>query len=350
MIKVLGLALYGPVAASHRVRLSQYVSGLAKMNIELQIQSLLDDTYVLSRFEGNKLPVVSILNSIKERIQILLKQQEFQVIIIHCELFTLLPSWLERLFLNIPYIYDFDDAFFTRYRSGRFKWLKPVLGNKFDKLIARSSSVTAGNLFLVEYAKKFNEDTILLPSVVDTSIYKSIPYIKKNNVFTVGWIGSPSTAPYLQLLIKPLNQLSKEKPIRLVVIGGDAPKIDGVFVEQIAWNREREVNLINSFDVGVMPLADDEWSRGKCAYKLIQYMACGLPVVASRVGANVDVVISKCGFLVDSAAGWVESLRELRDNPSMRSDMGLEARLHIIKNYSLERNLPLLASVIKSVV
>jgi glycosyltransferase involved in cell wall biosynthesis len=225
-----------------------------------------------------------------------------------------------------------------------------VLGNKFDNLIARSSSVTAGNLFLVEYAKKFNEDTILLPSVVDTSIYKSIPYIKKNNVFTVGWIGSPSTDPYLQLLIKPLNQLSKEKPIRLVVIGGDAPKIDGVFVEQIAWNREREVNLINSFDVGVMPLADDEWSRGKCAYKLIQYMACGLPVVASRVGANVDVVISKCGFLVDSASGWVESLRELRDNPSMRSDMGLEARLHIIKNYSLERNLPLLASVIKSVV
>jgi glycosyltransferase involved in cell wall biosynthesis len=350
LIKVLGLALYGPVAASHRIRLSQYVSGLANMGIELQIQSLLNDVYVRSRFEGHELPLLAVLNSIKERIKILLKQQNFQAIIIHCELFTFLPSCLEQLFLHTPYIYDFDDAFFTRYRSGRFHWLKPLLGNKFDKLIARSSAVTAGNTFLVEYAKKFNQNSVLLPSVVDTNLYRSLPEIKKNNIFTIGWVGSPSTEPYLKLLIKPLKQLATENPIRLAVIGGQAPKIEGVIVEEIKWSADNEVVLINGFDVGVMPLPNDEWSKGKCAFKLIQYMACGIPVLASRVGANIAVVNQKCGFLVDDVSSWLCALRELRDKPSLRHDMGLEAKMQINKNYSLERNLPLLATVIKSIV
>jgi glycosyltransferase involved in cell wall biosynthesis len=143
--------------------------------------------------------------------------------------------------------------------------------------------------------------------------------------------------------------MAAEGAVRLVVIGGRAPRIEGVVIEEVPWREATEVSLINTFDVGVMPLPDDEWARGKCAFKLIQYMACGVPVVASRVGANVDVVTSECGFLVSNDDEWLAALRTLREDSALRARMGSASRTRIEMHYSLRHNLPILVETIRDV-
>ncbi len=346
MIKVLGLALYGPMAASTRYRLGQYVPGLAQQGIDLQIHHLLGDEYLRRRFRGGAVPWGYLLRSGWDRLGDLRGQKSFDAAMLHCELFPLMPGWVERMLLPRPYIYDFDDAFYLKYRSGKLGVMRPLLGNKFDTVMQGAAAITAGNNVLAEYARGQNTNTHLLPTVVDTDRYVPAQRTPRD-VFTVGWIGSPSTAPYLAELVGPLSQIGKESPIRLVVIGGKAPSIPNITVEEIAWCEQNEVALINTFDVGVMPLPDDDWAKGKCAFKLIQYMACAVPVIASRVGANIDVVQPDCGFLASTTEEWVDALRALRDQPEVRHQMGVQGRVRVEEDYSLHRKLPVLADVLR---
>jgi glycosyltransferase involved in cell wall biosynthesis len=349
MIKVLGLALYGPLAASTRYRLGQYVPGLARQGIDLEICYLLGDVYLRQRFNGGALPVAAMLQAGLARFADLWKQHAYDLVMLHCELFPLLPGWLERALIRKPYIYDFDDAFYLKYRSGRLGMAKPFLGSKFDTVMAGAAVVTAGNHVLAQYAHKLNEYATYLPTVVDTERY--LPQVARRNsqVFTVGWIGSPSTAPYLLEIVAPLSAIGKEGPVQLIVIGGKGPVIPNVTVVEIDWQAHTEIDLINSFDVGVMPLPDDDWARGKCAFKLIQYMACAVPVIASAVGANADVVNTGCGLLAATQQEWTEALRLLRDHPRKRMDMGQTGRQRVVENYSLKCNLPVIASVMRNV-
>ena len=346
MIKVLGLALYGPMAASTRYRLGQYVRGLAVLGIDLQIRHLLGDDYLRVRFNGGSLPLTSIVKSGFARLADLWRADDYDLAMLHCELFPLMPGWLERALIHKPYIYDFDDAFFLKYRSGHLGLASPLLGKKFDTVMSGAVSVTAGNQFLAEYARRHNTITQYLPTVVDTTRYVPRPKKRGGKIFTVGWIGSPSTAPYLSEIVEPLSTIGLEGPVRFVVIGGKAPVVPNVTVIELDWAENTEIDLINSFDVGMMPLPDNDWERGKCAFKLIQYMACAVPVVASAVGANIDVVSSECGFLVSTPRDWIEALRQLRDQEIARVDMGIAGRARVIQNYSLHQNLPVLADVI----
>jgi len=347
MIKILGLALYGPLAASTRYRLVQYVPGLQRQGIDLQIHYLLGNEYLRRTFSGESVPWGYLLRSGWGRIGELRSQKCFDAVILHCELFPLMPSWVERRLLSGPYIYDFDDAFYLKYRTGRLGVMRPLLGNKFDIMMQGAATITAGNKVLADYARENNTNTHLLPTVVDTDYY--IPSERTQcDVFIVGWIGTPSTAPYLAELIGPLSQIGAEFPVKLVVIGGKAPLIPNISIEEIVWSEENEVALINTFDVGVMPLPNNDWARGKCAFKLIQYMACAVPVVASRVGTNIDVVQMDCGILVTDQQEWVDALSLLREQPERRQEMGLAGRQRIEQNYSLRCNLPVLADVIRN--
>jgi len=224
--------------------------------------------------------------------------------------------------------------------------LRPLLGKKFDSVIAGAAEVTAGNNVLADYARLHNPRTRYLPTVVDTDRYVPQPAKRGGHVFTVGWIGSPSTAAYLSELASPLSAIGKEGPVRFIVIGGKAPYIPNVTVVEIDWEENTELDLINSFDVGVMPLPDDDWARGKCAFKLIQYLACAVPVIASPVGANVEVMSGVCGLKASTSQEWIEALRLLRDQSNRRNQMGEAGRERVVSNYSLHQNLPVLASAI----
>ena len=198
MIRVLALSLYGPQAASHRVRLSQFKPGLKAAGIDLQIQSLLDDTYLQRSFAGRRPSLRGLLSAYGRRIQALCHVDGFDLAVVHCELLPLLPGWLERQFLKVPFIFDCDDAFYLKYRQGRLRWLQPLLGSKCDRMMAAAVAVTAGNAGLANYAHQFNSNVTLLPSVVDINQMpppSELGRQHKNKPFTVGWIGSPSTAP-----------------------------------------------------------------------------------------------------------------------------------------------------------
>lgn len=349
MKRVLGLALYGPLAASTRYRLGQFVEGLVSYGIQLEIRSLLGDDYLRQRFAGRRISPAVLVRAIARRSVDLLHQHRFDASMVHCELMPLLPGVLEAALLRKPYVYDFDDAFYLKYRQGRLGILKPLLANKFDRVVRAAAQITAGNQVLADYAMQHNERTQLLPTVVDTSRY--LPGLAaKSDVYTIGWIGSPSTAPYLSQVVQPLCTLAGEGRIRFVVIGGAAPSIEGVEVVELPWSEADEVRQIGQFDVGVMPLPDDLWARGKCAFKLIQYMACGVPVVASPVGANRDVVTAETGLLASDSLEWVQALRALRDDRARRLRMGDAGRARVETHYSLKRNLPVLATAISAAV
>jgi len=349
MIKVLGMALYGPLAASTRYRLGQYVPGLASQGIDLQICHLLGDDYLRQRFVGGSLPIAAMLHAGLARFADLWRLRAYDMAMLHCELFPLMPGWMERTLIRKPYVYDFDDAFYLKYRSGRMGAARPFLGRKFETVMTGAAAVTGGNHVLAKYAKQYNANTHYLPTVVDTGRYLPQPFRRNNMVFTVGWIGSPSTAPYLSELVAPLSVIGLEGPVQFVVIGGKAPDVPNVTVVEVDWNENTELDLINSFDVGVMPLPDNDWARGKCAFKLIQYMACAVPVIASPVGANKDVVSGNRGLLAATPHEWVNALRFLRDQPSKRTEMGQAGRERAVQHYSLDRNLPVLANVIRDV-
>lgn len=345
MIKVLGFALYGPLAASTRVRLGQYVPGLMAAGIDLKITSLLGDEYLRRKFQGGGLPLGEMLRDGATRLKQLRDLDSNHLAMVHCELFPFMPAWMECGLIRKPYIYDLDDAFYLRYRLGRPSIIQTLLGAKFDHVMAGAAAVTAGSAALQNYALRHNARAEHLPTVVDTQRY--VPASGQHNtVFTVGWIGSPSTASYLPELVAPLAALGAEAPVNFVVIGGKAPAIPNVNVIEIEWQEHTEVDLINSFDVGVMPLPDDEWARGKCAFKLIQYLACAVPVVASPVGANVDVVTPACGLLARTAAEWTNSLRVLRDDAALRKRMGEAGRHRVEDHYSLHTALPRLTALI----
>lgn len=350
-IRVLGLSLYGPQAASHRVRLSQFQAGLAAAGIDLQIQSLLDNAFLQRSFSGKRPSLRGLLAAYGRRLQALRQADRFDLAIVNCELLPFLPGWLERQLLQIPFIYDFDDAFFLKYRSGRYACLKSLLSKKFDFMMSAAVAVSAGNTGLAAHARRFNSNVTVLPSVVDTDQLRPAeppPAERSSGPFTVGWIGSPSTAPYLELLVEPLQQLARERPVRLLVVGGSAPAITGVEVIEQPWSLEQEVPLIQQFDVGVMPLPNAPWTRGKCAYKLIQCMACGIPVVASRVGANVQAVPPECGFLATTTDEWISAFRKLSSDSTLSLKMGKAARNHVMLHYSLNSNILLLIDLIKT--
>lgn len=348
MIRVLGLALYGSLAASTRYRLEQYAPGLAAQGIDLQVRHLLGDDYLRKRFLGKPMPFTTMLKYGWNRFADLRTQSSFDVSMLHCELFPLMPGWLESALLRRPYIYDFDDAFYLKYRSGRLSALRPMLGRKFDRVMGRAAAITAGNHTLADYAQQRNDNTHFLPTVVDTERY--VPHRREaHDAFTVGWIGSPSTAGYLTDIAEPLSLLGRESRVRLIVVGGKAPRVADVEVVELDWEEHSEIQTINGFDVGVMPLPDDDWAKGKCAFKLIQYMACAVPVIASPVGANLDVVDGGCGLLASTTRQWLDALRSLRDQPGLRRSMGDAGREQVVQRYSLHQNLPVLADVIRGV-
>jgi glycosyltransferase involved in cell wall biosynthesis len=169
--------------------------------------------------------------------------------------------------------------------------------------------------------------------------------------FTVGWLGSPSTTRYVRLLANVFARLAASGPLRVVVVGGTPVTMPGVQVEQRPWSKDTEAGDIAGFDVGVMPLEDSPWERGKCGYKLIQYMAGGVPVVASPVGVNAELAVPEVtGLLASSDDEWVAALGRLRDDPALRRRLGEAGRALVERRYSLDVATPRLAKVLTDLV
>jgi glycosyltransferase involved in cell wall biosynthesis len=186
-----------------------------------------------------------------------------------------------------------------------------------------------------------------MPTVVDLDRYPVGNDRVRHDVFTVGWIGSPSTTRYLNEVQPALSTLSEGGKARLLLVGAEHISLDGVPIESRRWTEASEVQDVHDFDVGIMPLTDDPWSRGKCGYKLIQYMACGLPVIASPVGINNQIVEQGVnGFLAQTPDDWLHALTTLRDDVKLRARLGAAGRAKVEAQYTLQVTAPRLLTLL----
>jgi len=316
------------------------------------IVPLLGDDYIRDLYESRSKRLGAIFGAYVRRFIYLLKSRRFDLLWIEKELFPWLPSLGEILLdrLGIPYIVDYDDAVFHRYDMHPNTFVRSILGHKIDEIMRRAVMVIVGNDYLAERARQAGAKRVeYLPSVIDLDRYHVTP--KSNNaVFTIGWIGSPATADYLYLVEPALSKVCKGGKGRLVLVGSGQIELKGIPVEIRPWSEETEVTDIQSCDVGIMPLPDEPWERGKCGYKLIQYMACGLPVVASPVGINKQIIEEgKNGFLAATMAEWVDALKILRDNTELGNKMGKAGRIKVEAEYSVQVTAPRLADLLRSV-
>ncbi len=353
-LRVLALAKYGELAASSRQRMVQYRQPLETQGILLKFAPLLSNEYVKSISAERGMHGWSVLQGYFRRVRQLLSLQNFDVAWVQCDLLPYVPGFLERPLLpnTIPIVYDCDDAIFHTYNLHKNPLVRRVLGRKLEPLLRRAKAATCGNDYLKAYAEQYCPNSAVVPTVVDTQIYRSRDTLSPERParVTVGWIGSPSTWAYVKPLIPILRDLQAKNEIsfRAVGVGANSRTIDQF--EFADWTLNTEIKDIQQFDIGIMPLTDDPWSRGKCGYKLIQYMACGLPVIASPVGVNSKIVRhGENGFLASTEREWAQALATLIANPDLRARMGAAGRALVEKEYSQHSQLPRIAEILRSV-
>ena len=348
-LKVLALPKYERLGASSRMRFLQYTPFLEQAGVQVTVNPLLSDALLQARYEHGGYGMASLFQAYVGRLRALWTRKQFDVLWIEKEALPWWPLWLELALLRgVPYVLDYDDAIFHNYDQHPRHWVRRLFGRRLDGLMAKATLVVGGNRYLVQRAQDAGAlRAEVLPTVIDLDRYQ--PKTAEAYSQTVGlpcivWIGSPSTARYLQLLREPLQALAARLPFVLRVIGGGLVDLPGVQVEVVPWTEASEVDNIRACDVGIMPLQDSLWERGKCGYKLIQYMACGLPVVASSVGVNPEIVRNdENGFLASTSDEWLAHLHTLLSDPALRMQMGQEGRRRVEAEYCIQQTGPKMA-------
>ncbi|MDF9407830.1 glycosyltransferase family 4 protein [Pelotomaculum isophthalicicum JI] len=249
-------------------------------------------------------------------------------------------------------IFDFDDAIFaTSPHRKRTLVEKFTDSNRVARILARCDAVIAGNAYLADYARIYNSNVAIIPTSIDLSRYpvKKVAEKKPGEPYVIGWIGMPGSLPYLNILKPVFQEIGIRYKILIRIIGGQNYECPGVRVEHIPWSLKDEVSQILTFDMGVMPLFESEEARGKCGLKLLQYMAAGVPAVASPVSANNEIITDGInGYLAGSPEEWAEKLRALIHSTQLRLEMGRRGRDTVEQRFSIRANLPKLIQVITS--
>ena len=337
---------YGRLGASSRQRLLLYRGALEAAGLRGDVISCLDDAYLRALYEGRPHRAAAVA-AYARYLPRLAAPRRHDLVWIEKELLPYLPAALERLVLGrTPYVLDFDDAWFLRYAQHRSRLVRWLLGGKFPALLRGAALVVVANATLRAWAEANGARRVLeLPTVVDLDLYPPTP--EPAGPFTVAWIGTPMTMAYLAAIVPALQALARTGPLRLLVIGAPGFAIAGVECVHAPWSEAEEAALIARAHVGVMPLPDEAWARGKSAYKLIQYMAAGRAVVASPVGANRSVVRDgETGFLAADEAGWIDALARLRAEPALRARFGAAGRARVAAEYARQATAPRLIAAL----
>ena len=350
-MKILLLSKYSRKGASTRLRSLQYLPFLEAEGFQITVSSLFDDQYLNQLYQHGKRASFRTVMLYIRRLFALLSVFRYDLIWIEKEIFPYLPAFAERILrlLGKRYVVDYDDAIFHNYDLSGHSGLRRVLGGKIDVVMRFSSCVVAGNDYLAIRARKAGAVRVeLVPTVVDATRYNS----KESQLPVhpvIGWIGSPSTQRYVVDIARALTSTCQKHKARLLLVGASSDittEFPGIDVQVVPWSEESEAEFIAQMDVGIMPLPDGPWEKGKCGYKLIQYMACGIPVVASPVGVNVDILgASQCGFLAANTAEWKVALDKLLESPEQRLQLGRAGRQAVENRYSLSVQAPILAAI-----
>jgi glycosyltransferase involved in cell wall biosynthesis len=349
MINVIALTKYSKEGPSSRYRYYNYIDCLKQKGVNIIVKPLFKEGYFAQKNKLRK--IFFVLNAYISRIFIIfsiLFAKKYDLILIEYELLPYFPPIFEIL-LNkrgIKYIVDYDDAIFHKYDLNSNYLIKKFLSNKIPAVIKNATYVIACNCYLENFAKKYNKNIIKIPTVVLLDKYLKImqKYKKSNKNFIIGWIGSKTTSKYILSILEVFKILkNRYDDIEVHLIGFDKTLLTNkecrdLNIKIYDWKEEEEIKRILEFDVGIMPLTDDKWSRGKCGFKLIQYMSCKKPVIANGVGINKKIVSKNTGFLVSSIDEWINSIEYFYKNRDKRELMGENSLKEVLKNYNHSKN------------
>jgi glycosyltransferase involved in cell wall biosynthesis len=277
-------------------------------------------------------------------------------VVIYREAASLGPAVYERLLAraSVPFLFDFDDAIWipaVGSANGIFSYLRFV--GKTASICRLSSAVIVGNEYLATYARRYSRSVFVVPTSIELSRYPIQPALPADAPFTVVWSGSLSTLIHLELARAPLEAVGRRRRLVLRIIGNEPPvrSFAGVETQFCRWRAEGEAEAIGAAHVGIMPLPDDPFARGKCALKGLQYMALGLPVVLSPVGVNADIVEhGRNGMLASTVDEWVAALERLAGSLELRQRLGAAGRRSVEEGYSAESSAARFAHAVQHIL
>lgn len=359
-MKVVAFASYPVQAAATRYRLDQFTGALSERGIELSILPFLDAGLFNSLYKRDALPrtAVGLIKAGLLRFKDVLAARRADVVLIQREAMIFGPPVIEWLCTQLkgrPMVLDLDDATYIPYTSPTFgklgkafKWF-----SKTDDLIRWATLVTCGNTAIAEYVSSKGAKARVIPTVVDTDVFHPVPR-SKDDALVLGWIGTHSTFPYLESTFPVLSDLARNHQFRLKIVGAGKSEITipGVAVENLEWQLDREVKDFQSLDVGLYPidpsLYASEWAAGKSGFKAIQYMAIGIPFVATPVGAVKEIGREgQTHYCATTADEWRKALSTLIEDPAVRDQMGKAGRQCALEHYGLSAQADKLASALR---
>lgn len=344
---------YTRAGASSRYRSFNYLPSLEDAGMPLKVSPLFDDDYLEHKYAVGRGGVGEVLRALACRLKKVLSVPSRTLVVIEYELLPYFPALLERwlVWRGCHLVVDYDDALFHRYDRHKSGWVRWLLGGKIAKVMRLAHTVVVGNAYLADYARRAGARRVeVIPTVVDLTGYPATPPLFDSEVFIIGWIGSPTTARFLSDVSPALAEVCKDGRARVRLIGSGAVNFPGVPLELVPWREDTEVEEMRRFDVGIMPLPDEPWARGKCGFKLIQYMACGLPVVASPVGVNAEIIDEGInGFLASTTDDWVTALSRLAVDRELRLAMGQAGRKKVEEKYCLDVTAPRMVNLLQAV-
>lgn len=346
-MKILLLPRFNDTAASSRYRLGQYVPLLKQAGHQVTVKPMLSDRYIARLYSRERRDAWQVVQGYWRRLKDLLTGDRYDVVICEQEVFPYLPAWADQMVrrLGDRLVLDYDDAAYVKYQ----RW--PLLRSKIPRLLASARAVVVGNAHLEEFARRHNSNVYVVPTTVDLALYRPKKEFSKGTVRVV-WIGTPITAHNLLPLLPVFGRLQRANhSIHFRFIGARGRlSFNGLRAEVVNWSAETETRLLEESDIGIMPLPDNEFTRGKCGLKLIQYMASGLPVVASPVGANCEIVEEgRNGFLARTDGEWFEKLGALADDVELRRRLGVAGREKVNSQYSLAHGFSCWTQILKEV-
>ncbi len=343
-MKILWLATDPRKNPSTRFRALLYMEALKASGMEIIFKSLINANYFAGMHGPGHLlyKIGALIWFWIIRLKDVLLAYRFDAVIVLREVFPLGPSFLERLLLMVNHnvIFDFDDALYMKFEQvnnplDRFRDFQ-----KTRKLIQGSRITVAGSSGLQAYARQYTTQVELIPTVVDIHDYSPKQHTCAGPEAVIGWMGTRNNLHYLSLVEEALIILQKKHGCFFRVVCDTDYVCPGLVVENIRWSESREQELLQSFDIGLMPLPDNDYSRGKCAFKAIHYLAGGIPPVCSPVGENLRVITDGAtGYLAKGRDEWLAKIERLIQNPDLRQQMGEQGRKVIEKDYSLETGL-----------
>lgn len=349
MVKIKFITPNGITGASSRYRVYQYIEYLEKDGYTCEVYPFLPDNVYKQFKEGKNIRVIlAVPWLVIKRLQLLYKCKKNDILFIHRDIIPFGPMIIERFlkWKGCKIILDIDDAIYSNDISEISNKKNKLLykfkyGKRFNTSIKLANVVICGNKFIEKHAQLYNSNTVIIPTVIDTNKVLYKPIKKGKDEFKICWIGNQGNTNYVLNILPEIDKIARGRNIKVILIGAKKVEenLNNIEIKLFPWDIKTEYELIRECDIGIMPLNDSEWSKGKCGLKLLQYMSVGVPVIASNIGVNGDIVIEeKNGFLVSSnrTEEWARVILNVLNKKDDLDKMQEYCRNFIEENYSVK--------------